>query len=265
MSRRLAVLAACCMIVLAAPAWGGQRTIEIEHTYVLGEKDTRADARRACYMEARRKAVEQAGTYVESETSVRDMSLTSDEVRAFASAFVEAELMEEQFLLDGGAFAVRCRVRAVVDTDTLGGRLADYAADPGRRERLSGLAAREEQPGAEGQGAQGPGLAPPLRDLKELEAEKARIRAETERLSKAAGRVVSRGMTPGEVQGLLGPPRVKKLNDAMTSTYECHNYGDLWVVYKDGLVACTRKRLEYKNAYRSDCHCAGMAGFISYE
>ncbi|WP_461209057.1 hypothetical protein [Desulfocurvus sp. DL9XJH121] len=259
------LLAALLIVVLAAPALAGERIIEARHTYVLGENDTRAQARRLCFEEARRKAVEQAGTWVESETRVRDMALSTDEVRTFASALVRAELVQETFLAQGDTFAVQCQVRAEVDADSLGKKLAAFAEDPVRRERL------REQKDLEdavlpprGEGPQGETVRPPLDDLDKLEAARAKLRRETEQLSRAARAVVSRGMTPGEVQSLLGPPRVKKLNEAMTSTYECHNYGDLWVVFKDGLVACTRNHLEYSSRYRGDCHCAGFSGNVSW-
>lgn len=273
MLMRMAALAACCIVFLAVHAQAEERIIEVGHTYVLGENDTRADARRTCYVEARRKAVEQAGTYVESETRVVNLSLSTDEVRAFAAAFVEAELIEEEFLVAGGAFSVRCRVRAKVDTDTIGTRLADYASDPARREQLAGYARMRSEfaDGANATAEQGrPGAAPtppalppaPPVDLdpEKLAEAKERLRQESRQMNSAVRQVVTRGMSEGEVHGLLGEPRVKKLNDALTSTYECQKYGDLWVVFKDGVVACTRTRLEYNADYRSDCHCKGMAG-----
>lgn len=274
MLMRLAALAACCIVVLAAPVRAEERVIEAEHTYVLGENDTRADARRTCYVEARRKAVEQAGTYVESETKVVNLSLTTDEVRAFAAAFVEAELVEEKFLASGGAFTVRCLVRAKVDTDTIGARLADFASNPTRREQLAGNAqARSDidngvnatsgkHAAPRGDALPDENAPPPVVDLapKKLAAAKERQRQQTWRMNQAVRQVVSRGMSEGEVHELLGEPRVKKLNDALTSTYECQKYGDLWVVFRDGVVACTRTRLEYHHNYRSDCHCQGMAG-----
>jgi hypothetical protein len=261
MLKRLAALAACLVAFMACSAQAAERIIETEYTYVLGENDTRADARRTCFVEARRKAVEQAGTYVESETRVVDLSLTTDEVRAFAAAFVKAELVDEEFLATGGTFAVHCRVRAKVDTDTIGSRLADYAADPARRGKPAGAAGAEP---AEAAPAPGDAAAPqpPAVDQgpEKLAEARDRLRARTRRLNEAVRQVVARGMAEADVQALLGEPGVKKLNTSGPSAYMCAKYGDMWVVYRDGAVACTRTRLEYDATYRGDCHCRGMAG-----
>lgn len=268
MPQRLLVLAAMLAVVLCNPAWAGTRTIETEYTYMMGETDTRAQARRLCFQEAKRQAVEQAGTVVQSSTEVSNLALTHDEISTFASAFVEAELIGEKFFAEGDAFGVRCLVRARVDTDSLSRKLADYSADPARKGRLEALARRVGELEARA------GIAPdanaaqaeprPLPEPEELAREKARLRDEVSRLSRAARQVVEPGMTAAEVVALLGPPRVKKLNDNMTSVYECHNYGTIWVVYKDGLVACTRKRLSWRDNYQSDCHCAGWAGEVNF-
>jgi len=262
MLQRLIVLAMMLALAFPCSVWAGNRTIETEYTTMLGENDTRAQARRQCFEAARRQAMEQAGAYVESSTEVSNLALTKDEVRTFAAAVVETELVSEDFFLKGGAYGLTCKVRAVVDTDSLSRKLAEYSSDPERKRRLENLSRRE------GELAAGSGEAAPRRDLpspEELEREKAKLRDEVKRLGSAARQVVEPGMTMEEVQSLLGPPRVKKLNDKMTATYECHNYGNIWVVYKDGLVACTRKRLTWKNSYQSDCHCSGMTGEVFFQ
>ncbi|MBU1002102.1 MAG: hypothetical protein KKE73_06230 [Proteobacteria bacterium] len=266
MPQRLLVIAAILVLVCPCLARADSKTIESEYTYVLGESDTRAQARRVCFLEAKRQAVEQAGTFVESVTEVADLMLSRDEIRTFASALVEAELISEEFFVSGGTFGVKCRVRVTVDTQTLGRRLVEFSSSPARKRQLESLAERagelEVDSGVESAVPLGQSVRKPLPSLEELERDKAKLRDEVLRLGQAARQVVEPGMTMPEVQGLLGPPRVKKLNDRMTVTYECHNYGEIWVVYKDGLVVCTRKRLVYRNDYRSDCHCAGNAGEV---
>lgn len=266
MPQRLIVLAAILVLVCPCAARAQSKTIEAEYTYVLGESDTRAQARRVCFLEAKRKAVEQAGTYVESTTEVADLMLSRDEIRTFASAFVEAEQVSEEFFVSGGTFGVKCLVRVQVDPQTLGKRLVEFSSNPTRKRQLESLAVREgelEAQGAAESAVPQTGTAQrTLPSLEALEQEKAKLRGEVQRLGQAAKQVVEPGMTVAEVQALLGPPRVKKLNEHTTSSYECHNYGNIWVVYRDGLVACTRKLLTYRNDYRSDCHCAGNAGEV---
>ena len=66
-------------------------------------------------------------------------------------------------------------------------------------------------------------------------------------------------MTTEEVARLLGQPRALKGDSGSSLGYVCGNYGQTWVVFKDGLVECVRNRLQYKENYKSDCHCAGFA------
>jgi len=248
-------------------AYAESRVLDAEHTYVLGENDTRAEARRICLLEAKRKLVEQVGTWVQSRTEVSNLALTDDQISTFSSAFVQVETATEQFFMSGEAFAVRVQVRAKVDPDAVAPRLVEYASRPDGRLKLSRLSQRSQALRSEA-------LAPAsddgsrhraLRSLEELEAEKAQMAAETERLGQAAKVVVSAGMTMDEVQSLLGPPRVKKLNEATAAQYACHNYGRIWVVFKDGLVACTRTRLTYRQNYGGDCHCAGQASEVFFQ
>lgn len=248
------LLAAMPLAALAAP-----RTLEAEHTYVLGEGDTRADARRICLLEAKRKLVEQVGTWVESRTEVNSLALTQDQIRTFASAFVRVEVTSERFFMSGEAFAVSVSVRGEVDPDAVAPRLMEYASQPDRRTQLLRLSERSRT--LEGTALGGGDAAirgRALRSLEELEAEKARLVEETARLGQAAEAVVEPGMTGDEVRGLLGEPRVTKLNETTTSQYACWNYGRVWVVFRDGLVACKRTRLSYRQDYGGDCHCAGL-------
>ncbi len=253
------IIIAILLCILPVCAVAAERVLEAEHVYVLGENDTRAEARRICLLEAKRKLVEEVGTWVQSRTEVGNLQLTQDQIRTFSSAFVRVEDSREEFFMSGQAFAVRVWVRAAVDPEALAPRLVDYASRPDARARLTRLA---DQDGMLRDEALAPGAAAPvreraLRSLEELEAEKARLLEETQRLGQAAQAVVSAGMTEEEVVSLLGPPRVKKVNTAMAVTYACHNYGKVWVVFRDGLVACTRSRLSWRQDYGGDCHCAG--------
>lgn len=257
---RTAVLALTAWAALAA--WAGAEPLEAEYTYVLGENDTRADARRVCVLEARRKLAEKAGVYVEAVTEVRDMQVTSDEVRAVAGAMVESEVVEERFFMTGDAFAVYVKVRGRVDPAGVQRRLEALAEDPEGRAALGDSARRIRELETRAGQSGAAGALPPL---EELEAEKARLADRLRRLSRAADVVVSRGMSRAEVEALLGEPRVKKLNDTGAATYLCANYGEVWVIYRDGLVACRRSRLSYRQSYGSDCHCAGMPPEVRFD
>ena len=101
-----------------------------------------------------------------------------------------------------------------------------------------------------------------FRSLEEIRAEGDEIMAEVDRVSDLAATVAVKGMTPGEVERLLGKPRAVKANSAGTTAYECRNYGRLWLVFRDGLLACKRTNLRSQQRYGGDCHCAGVIGEV---
>ena len=58
------------------------KIIEADSAYLMGDNDSKIDARRIAVQEAKRKALELAGSYVESLTVVKNYQLTSDEVKS---------------------------------------------------------------------------------------------------------------------------------------------------------------------------------------
>lgn len=269
-----AILCACAALVfLATAALAAERTLTVSHTCLVGDNDTKAEVRRTCFLEAKRKAVEQAGTYVESITEVREFALSADQVRSFAAAVVRVEDIAEKFALQGENLALTVTVRARVDPDAAAERLAAAARDPKALEALSRSARTARDLEDQALALQGrirgadPDQALALRreqhaaftSLDEALAERERILSGLAAASRLAREVVRPGMTAEEVAGLLGPPRAAKENNAPPAAYACLNYGRVWVVFKDGLVACLRERLVYKERFGGDCHCGGVS------
>lgn len=269
---KVCVFLLALVLAAAAAARAEARTVTATHTCLVGDSETKNDVRRACFLEAKRKAVEQAGTYVESLTEVREFALSADQVRSFAAAVVTVEDVSEKFSVQGENLALTVTVRARVDPDAARERLAAAARDPGVLDGLarSGRAARDLEDRAlalQGsiRGAD-PDRAAVLRgeqravlgSLEEAYAERERILANISETSRRARETVRPGMTMEEVAGLLGPARSVKENRALPSAYTCANYGAVWVVFKEGLAECLREGLAYKERYRGDCHCGGI-------
>lgn len=65
------------------------RTITVIGEYRMGDNDTRADAKRLALLDAKRLALEQAGTYLESLTEAKNLQVSGDELRAYTAGIVE--------------------------------------------------------------------------------------------------------------------------------------------------------------------------------
>lgn len=241
------------------PAWAALRQIEVSHTYLMGDNESKSQARANCLNEVKRKAAEEAGVYVEVLSRSENFQLAADEVQSFAAAVLRVQVLKEEIKMVGESLAISLTVRAELDPDEIKRKLEAYDAE----RRAAKLRKSQET-----QNAQGPSTPPspvptptptpePLRLAPPADpaAVKAVIAAEIEQASQRAATYAELGMTREDVEKLLGSPRsIKDGND-----YLGYNYGRVWVVFRDEMVACVRTRLEYSQRYDSDMHCTGMA------
>jgi hypothetical protein len=200
-----------------------EQTITASSSLVLGDNDSRADARSLCYLAAKRRALEQAGVYVEGRTHVRNLQLKSDDVRAFTAAVARIEEAGHTFAVTGDTQKIDCSVRVKIDPVDMQRRLDQFANDANLRSqtlqqqrRISELedtiasltqsltttdpskavAARRQRQEA-------------LVDIKTIEAALATWSTRDERLQRLkrlASQYVKIGMTREEVRAILGEP-----------------------------------------------------------
>lgn len=252
------------------------QTITAEHTCVLGDNETKAQARKICYLEAKRKLLEKAGTIVVADTRIKDMQVQSDEVRTYALARMRIKVVEEEFFVRGENFAIRTIVSAEVDLEDFARTMElmrerpdSMGADRERALRSGRLEERALELRDRINAGDGYPVDPYLdeqrrifRTLEEIEARQQAITGDISRTSGLAREFVRRGMTEAEVVSLLGDPRAVKESRNRPSTWRCLNYGNVWVVFRDGLVQCMRDGLRYNRRLDSDCHCEGFAGEV---
>jgi tetratricopeptide (TPR) repeat protein len=120
------------------------KTIEADNIYAMGDNDSRVDARRIATQEAKRKALELAGTYVASLTQVKDYQLTKDEVTAYTAGVVETELMVDEMRGTTERPEVYIKVRCRIDTAVLVQQIDRYRESQELREELEASAKEKE-------------------------------------------------------------------------------------------------------------------------
>lgn len=125
----LAVLALPLFAFTALPAQAATQTITATHTYVMGDNDSRNDARHLCFLEAKRKVLEQAGTFIQSSSEVKNFELTKDQITSYSAAILSVETIHESFDSRNGHNTLTLTVKANVDTDDTRKRLAAIASD----------------------------------------------------------------------------------------------------------------------------------------
>ena len=134
-TRKFGLVIAVLALFLITPMVGVQaetKEIIAEGTYVMGDGETPGVAQERALVEAKRLAVEQAGTYLESFTEVRNLQLSKDEIRVITSGVTETTVIDKKREVVGGdAIRFWVKVRCVVNTDniqTMKARLQDRQA-----------------------------------------------------------------------------------------------------------------------------------------
>ena len=83
----------------------------------MGDGETPSVAESRALLQAKRTALEQAGTYVESYSKVKNFQLTEDEIKVLASGLMEVEILDKKrtILGDGFHFWVKIKARVQIE------------------------------------------------------------------------------------------------------------------------------------------------------
>ncbi len=108
-----------------------------KHRYMMGDNDSKSEASKVCFLEAKSKAIEYAGIYVESTVQQNQTdkagiftSNSRSNMRSIAAATVSAELVSSKTGFDNGKMFVDCVVKAKVDKSKLKEAIERMAAHP---------------------------------------------------------------------------------------------------------------------------------------
>ncbi|MDO9229087.1 MAG: tetratricopeptide repeat protein [Syntrophales bacterium] len=97
--------------------------VTAEGKYVMGDLDSKKDARMLALMEAKRIALEKAGTYVESSTEVKNFSLTKDQINTLAAGVMSVDILKEDWTMSGQNMMATIVIRATIQTANLRNRI----------------------------------------------------------------------------------------------------------------------------------------------
>ena len=124
------------LILIPGISHAKTETIFADHKSVMGDNDSKNDARRMCFLEAKRKVLEKAGTYIESHTQAKNYKLTKDEINSYASALLKVETVKEEWKFVGENMAVFMTVKADVDTGYVEKQLAEIKKDASVQKKI---------------------------------------------------------------------------------------------------------------------------------
>jgi len=256
---RIAYLVFFILILIPYTSLAETKIIFAEHKYIMGDNDSKNDARRMCFLEAKRRVLEKAGTYIESRTEVKDFRLTKDEISAYAAALLKVDTVNEEWKFIGENMAILISVKAEVDMNSVENQLAKIKQDTSVQKRIKDQQSRLQELERnvvtlqKQLGTVDALEAPVLRkernvvfkEIDEVQAKKVAILSRIKFMTRNVIDYVELGMTRSEVKSLVGDPRY---SDPYNSEW---NYGKVWIIFESGLVRCIVK----STGFISDVNC----------
>ena len=116
---RYLVTVVTLLLLLPAVSFSGTKEIIAEGTYHMGDGETPSVAESRALLQAKRVAVEQAGTYVESYSKVINLQLTEDEIQVLASGLMEVTILDKKRSIVGDGFSFSVKIKAIVHPDKM--------------------------------------------------------------------------------------------------------------------------------------------------
>jgi tetratricopeptide (TPR) repeat protein len=109
------------LILLSLPFNAFPETKEIisEGTYNMGDGETPTVAESRALLQAKRIAIEQAGTYIESYSKVKNFQLTGDEIQVLASGVMEVTILNKKRTVVGDGLNFWIKISARVSSDKI--------------------------------------------------------------------------------------------------------------------------------------------------
>lgn len=106
-------------LLLPLPIYAQSVEIIAEGTYQMGDNDTPSIAEERALLKAKRNALEQAGTYITSSTSVKNLQVTEDNLLALSAGVLKVSIIDTQRTQIGNGMEVKIKIKALVETDKL--------------------------------------------------------------------------------------------------------------------------------------------------
>jgi len=115
------------------------RQITSQGEYRMGDRDTREDAVRLATEAAKRNALEQVATYLESITVTDGTDITKDEIRTYTAGLVLVLDQQTNVRLDGDTIVVGVDLTAQIDTEEVENAIAALRENEDARQQLVAL------------------------------------------------------------------------------------------------------------------------------
>ena len=228
------------------------------YKYVMGDNDTKNDAKRICFLEAKRLCIEKAGTFLESYTEITNYRLTRDEIKTYAAALLKVDIASEEIKFIGESVTIIMTVNAEVDGNYLKEKIKQIKNNTDldikikeKQKQLDLLEIKLKNLQQQLTTDNINEIIKTRKDRKELfdkMSELEMIKLDIQTKTKLAVENVELSMTPAEVIKVAGQPRSIRRN-SVDSGWLRYNYGQVWVIIDNGVVTCLVKAEYFSEVY----------------
>lgn len=260
---RKAYLLLLVLVLIPGISHAKTETIFANHVYLMGDNDSKNDARRICFIEAKRNVLEKAGTYIESHTQVKNYQLTKDEIFTYSAALLKIETVKEEWKFVGQNMAIDITVKAMVDTSKVENQLSKINQDQNLKHKIKKQQRQLEKLERKFLNLQNKVSSADssealvlrkeknvvFKEINALQEKKIQITSQIKTKTKNVLGYIERGMTQSEVKSLVGSPR--------SIDCDAWNYGNVWVVFEGGIVSCIVRNTKYSR-------CRARSGYEIY-
>jgi hypothetical protein len=121
------------------------RVVTSSSEYRMGDHDTRTDATRLAIETAKRDALEQVATYLESVTEVKNLDITRDEIRSYTAGIVTVLNQQTSTRIDNGEIVVHVDLTAQADEHEVIQAIAGLRENESAKQQLVSLRMETDQ------------------------------------------------------------------------------------------------------------------------
>ena len=97
-------------LIFANPVFAETKTFIKEYTYMASDIDSKVSSRAIALEQVKRALLEQLGTYLLSETEVKNYQTTKDQITTLTAGIVSAEVIDEKW--DGRTYYLKAKMTA---------------------------------------------------------------------------------------------------------------------------------------------------------
>lgn len=83
------------LLLILSFGWG--KSVTVSFTYTLGDRDTKIEAKKIAFAEAKRMAIEKIGVWINSETNIVNGEIANDQIQSYVMGYAKTKIISENF------------------------------------------------------------------------------------------------------------------------------------------------------------------------